>query len=37
MDAEDLSKAALNAIDDWLDEVIVGGESEHLRHASEQN
>ena len=24
MDAEDLSKAALTAIDDWLDEEIVG-------------
>ena len=24
MDAEDLAKAALNAIDDWLDEEIVG-------------
>jgi len=24
MDAEDLAKAALSAIDDWLDEEIVG-------------
>ena len=28
MDAEDLSKAALTAIDDWLDEEIVGFEPE---------
>ena len=28
MDAEDLSKAALTAIDDWLDEKIVGFEPE---------
>ncbi len=28
MDAEDLSKAALSAIDDWLDEEIVGFERE---------
>ena len=28
MDAEDLSKAALGAIDDWLDEEIVGFEPE---------
>ena len=26
MDAEDLTKAALSAIDDWLDEEIVGFE-----------
>ena len=26
MDAEDLSKAALTAIDDWLEEEIVGFE-----------
>ena len=26
MDAEDLAKAALGAIDDWLDEEIVGFE-----------
>ena len=28
MDAEDLSKAALTAIDDWLDEEIVGFDPE---------
>ena len=28
MDAEDLAKAALGAIDDWLDEEIVGFEPE---------
>lgn len=28
MDAEDLSKAALTAIDDWLEEPIVGFEPE---------
>ena len=28
MDAEDLAKAALSAIDDWLDEEIVGFEPE---------
>ena len=28
MDAEDLAKAALSAIDDWLDEKIVGLEPE---------
>jgi len=28
MDAEDLTKAALSAIDDWLDEEIVGFEPE---------
>jgi len=28
MDAEDLAKAALVAIDDWLDEEIVGFEPE---------
>jgi hypothetical protein len=28
MDAEDLAKAALQAIDDWLDEEIVGFEPE---------
>ena len=28
MDAEDLSKAALTAIDDWLNEEIVGFEPE---------
>ena len=28
MDAEDLSKAALTAIDDWLKEEIVGFEPE---------
>ena len=28
MDAEDLAKAALKAIDDWLDEEIVGFEPE---------
>ena len=28
MDAEDLSKAALGAIDDWLDEETVGFEPE---------
>ena len=28
MDAEDLAKAALSAIDDWLDEKIVGFEPE---------
>ena len=28
MDAEDLAKAALSAIDDWLDEEIVGFEGE---------
>ena len=28
MDAEDLVKAALGAIDDWLDEEIVGFEPE---------
>ena len=30
MDAEDLSKAALTAIDDWLDEEIVGFEPEEV-------
>jgi len=28
MDAEDLTKTALSAIDDWLDEEIVGFEPE---------
>ena len=28
MDAEDLTKAALSAIDDWLDEEIIGFEPE---------
>ena len=28
MDAEDLAKAALSAIDDWLDEEIIGFEPE---------
>ena len=28
MDAEDLAKAAVSAIDDWLDEEIVGLEPE---------
>jgi len=28
MDAEDLANAALSAIDDWLDEEIVGFEPE---------
>ena len=28
MDAEDLAKAALSTIDDWLDEEIVGFEPE---------
>ena len=28
MDAEDLAKAALSAIDDWLDEETVGFEPE---------
>ena len=28
MDAEELAKAALTAIDDWLDEEIVGFEPE---------
>jgi len=28
MDAEDLAKAVLNAIDGWLDEGIVGFEAE---------
>ena len=28
MDAEDLAKTALQAIDDWLDEEIVGFEPE---------
>ena len=28
MDAEDLAKATLSAIDDWLDEEIVGFEPE---------
>jgi len=28
MDAEDLAKAALKGIDDWLDEKIVGFEPE---------
>ena len=30
MDAEDLAKAALSAIDDWLDEEIVGFERERV-------
>ena len=30
MDAEDLAKAALSAIDDWLDEEIVGFEPEEV-------
>ncbi len=28
MDAEDLAKASLSAIDDWLDEEIVGFDAE---------
>ena len=28
MDADDLAKAALGAIDDWLDEEIIGFEPE---------
>ena len=30
MDAEELAKAALTAIDDWLDEEIVGFEPEEV-------
>ena len=31
MDAEDLAKAALSAIDAWLDEEIVGFEPEKVK------